>query len=59
MLVNGSGGGIGLDASNVGRGDPVVGVATEQVSSGFDGAKYGEKVDPTVHEGCGQGWNGC
>ena len=36
------GGGIGLDASNMGGGELVVGIEQEQVSSGFDGMNYGD-----------------
>ena len=32
-------------------GESVIGIALEQVSSGFDGAKHGEWDDPPVHEG--------
>ena len=44
-------GGIGLDASNVGGGDSAVGVVSEQVSSGFHDVNYGERANPSVHEG--------
>ena len=35
----------------MGGGDSAVGIALEQVSSGFDGTNYGERADPSVHEG--------
>ena len=44
-------GSIGLDVGNMGRGESAVGIASEQVSSGFDGTNHGEWADPSVHEG--------
>ena len=35
----------------MGRGESTVGIMSEQVSSGFDCANYGEQADPSVHEG--------
>ena len=44
-------GSIGLDAGNMGGGESVVGIASKQVSSGFDGVNHSEWADPLAHEG--------
>ena len=42
------GGGIGLDASNMGGGESVVGIALEQGHDGSDGTHYGERAESLV-----------
>ena len=44
-------GSIGLDAGHMGGGESVVGIASKQVSSGFDGVNHSEWADPLAHEG--------
>ena len=44
-------GSIELYAGNMVGGESDVGIASEQVSSGFDGANDGEWADPSMHEG--------
>ena len=44
-------GSIGLDVGNMGRGESAVGIASEQVSSGFHGTNCSEWADPSVQEG--------
>ena len=43
-------GSIGLDAGNMGGGESTIGIASEQVSRGFDCTNHGEWADPSVHE---------
>ena len=40
-----AGGGIGLDAGNMGGGESVVGIASEQGRCGFDGTHFGERAE--------------
>ena len=35
----------------MGEGELTVGIASKQVSNGFDGANHGDWADPSVHEG--------
>ena len=37
--------------SDMGGGESAIGIASDQVSRGFDGTNHGEWTEPSVHEG--------